>query len=1065
MSSAMSSPVKRWLLAALAIGVVIGVGPAGLTAPASAAQHPHDPDIIINTSGDRTSSVNGTATGGSVSGVQGVRYDVTTLGGAFVGTCTSNAIGTCAVPVTGGATYRVTQVSAPTGNTPAEDNYFISPALGVGATGSISRSGYNSIDVTVGTSNVTIPTPSTATSSVTVRSGRWAVSRYNPPPPTTCTRSVALLFDLSASITSSELADYKTSVTGFVRALLGTSTNVTLYTFGTAAPAPGAPNATFGPRNTLTTAGVNELVGRISGLTLPTTAQYTNWDAGIWQIAASGVHYNEAIVLTDGDPTAISANGLPDATGVATTRFRAVENGIFSANALKDEGTRVIAVGIADNAHPGSVDNLKAISGPEEGSDYFIIPFDSLDGLLTDLALAHCASLEIAKSAHPTTYDHVGQTITYTYHVTNTSPHDGFTLHGITVHDDRLGTITNCTPDTLAPGEVATCTATHVIDQADIDAGSVMNTAVATGETPNHDTVTSPPDDEIVTAVRHPDIEITKTAHPARYTVGETITYTYTVRNTGNVTLHDVMVIDSRLGAITDCDRAPPVTLAPGEEMTCHATHTATQADVDAGRIHNTATATGHPPGLPPVTDHDDAEVTAERHPAIDITKTATPTTFTGAGETITYSFVVTNTGNVTLHDVTVHDSSLGAITDCDRAAPVTLAPGAVMTCTASHVTTVADADAGSIHNTATATGRPEVGPPVTDEDSAEVIGTGRPGIEVTKAVAPTTFSAPGEMITYSYTVTNIGAVTLTGVTVIDSELGTIACTPATLTPGASATCPTATHVTTQADVDAGSIHNTVTATGTPPTGPNVSDEAQETVTGEQIPAIEIIKTASPQEYTRPGQVITYHFVVTNTGNVTLQNVTVTDTKLAAITHCDRMAPVTLVPGAAMTCIATHVTTQADVDAGSIANTATATGHPEVGPPVTDESPAEVTAGFAPSLEITKTASPLVYSMHGQLIAYTYTVSNTGNVTLRDIMLTDTRYGPIGCPLTTLAPGESTTCTFIHAISATDLDEGSIFNSSAATGHPPFGPPVRSKPAHATVVEEIIKLPEVPVTG
>jgi uncharacterized repeat protein (TIGR01451 family) len=273
-------------------------------------------------------------------------------------------------------------------------------------------------------------------------------------------------------------------------------------------------------------------------------------------------------------------------------------------------------------------------------------------------------------------------------------------------------------------------------------------------------------------------------------------------------------------------------------------------------------------------------------------------------------------------------------------------------------------------------------------------------------------------------------------------------------------TC-THTHITTQADVDAGSIKNAVIATGTPPTGPDVTDEAEETVAGGRTPGIEITKNASPQRYARPGQVIGYTYVVTNIGNMTLHNVTVTDNRLGPIT-CPHT---TLAPGASMSCHATHVTTQADVDAGSILNTATATGHPTVGPPVTDESTKRIAGGYGPSIEIAKTASPAVYSRHGQLITYTYTVSNTGNLTLRHITLIDTRYGMITCPHSTLAPGASMTCTFVHAITATDLDEGSVFNSAAATGHPPFGPPVQSEPAHATVVEKVITLPEVPVTG
>ena len=64
---------------------------------------------------------------------------------------------------------------------------------------------------------------------------------------------------------------------------------------------------------------------------------------------------------------------------------------------------------------------------------------------------------------------------------------------------------------------------------------------------------------------------------------------------------------------------------------------------------------------------------------------------------------------------------------------------------------------------------------------------------------------------------------------------------------------------------------------------------------------------------------------MTNTGNVTLHSVGVTDPMpgLSSVT-----CPIgTLAPGACETCTATYTTTQADVDAGSITNTGTAIGH------------------------------------------------------------------------------------------------------------------------------------------
>ena len=74
---------------------------------------------------------------------------------------------------------------------------------------------------------------------------------------------------------------------------------------------------------------------------------------------------------------------------------------------------------------------------------------------------------------------HVGQTIIYTYTVTNTGNVD---IKGpITVTDDKFGTITIPNSDTLSKGSSVTGTTTYKITQADIDAGSVSNLATATG--------------------------------------------------------------------------------------------------------------------------------------------------------------------------------------------------------------------------------------------------------------------------------------------------------------------------------------------------------------------------------------------------------------------------------------------------------------------------------------------------------------------------------------------------------------------------------------------------------
>ena len=71
-----------------------------------------------------------------------------------------------------------------------------------------------------------------------------------------------------------------------------------------------------------------------------------------------------------------------------------------------------------------------------------------------------------------------------------------------------------------------------------------------------------------------------------------------------------------------------------------------------------------------------------------------------------------------------------------------------------------------------------------------------------------------------------------------------------------------------------------------------------------------------------------------------------------------------------------------------------------------------------------KSASPAAYAAPGEIIDYTYTVTDTGNVTLHRIALTDNRLGPVTCAYTTLGPGQSMTCSAAHVTTQADVDAG-----------------------------------------
>ncbi len=194
--------------------------------------------------------------------------------------------------------------------------------------------------------------------------------------------------------------------------------------------------------------------------------------------------------------------------------------------------------------------------------------------------------------------------------------------------------------------------------------------------------------------------------------------------------------------------------------------------------------------------------------PTINVVKSALPTSVSAAGQVVAYSFLVTNTGNVSLTAVAVTDPLPGlSAVSCSVS---TLAPSVSTTCTASYTVTQDDVDAGSIANTATATGTPPVGPPVTDTGSATVTATKGPAVSITKSTTSTGFTAIGEQVPFTLTALNTGNVTLTNVVITDPNAVIGTCTPAapaTLAPGQSISCA-AVHTVTQADLTALVISN-----------------------------------------------------------------------------------------------------------------------------------------------------------------------------------------------------------------------------------------------------------------
>ena len=349
-------------------------------------------------------------------------------------------------------------------------------------------------------------------------------------------------------------------------------------------------------------------------------------------------------------------------------------------------------------------------------------------------------ALSVVKTASGTV-SKAGDQVLYSFLVTNTG---NVSLTGVGVTEGAFtgsGSLPSpsCPGTVLAAGAQMTCTTTYTLTQADVNAGSVANTATATGMDPGGSPVTSPESSASVTAAPAPGISLVKSASPsdqASFTVGQVITYSFLLTNTGNVSLTGVGVIE---GAFTgsgslSAPSCPGTVLAPGAQMTCTASYTLTQADVDAGTVRNTATATGTTPGGSPVTSPESqVDLPAAQNPALSVVKTASGT-LSNAGDQVSYSFLVTNTGNVTLSNVGVTDvftqggtGTMSTITcqppSCSGTS-TTLVPNQSATFTASYVTTEEDITGGTLKNTATATGTPPAGPNVTAQSEATVVAT-----------------------------------------------------------------------------------------------------------------------------------------------------------------------------------------------------------------------------------------------------------------------------------------------------------------------------------------------------
>ncbi|EKB47550.1 hypothetical protein B879_03850 [Cecembia lonarensis LW9] len=209
-------------------------------------------------------------------------------------------------------------------------------------------------------------------------------------------------------------------------------------------------------------------------------------------------------------------------------------------------------------------------------------------------------SLSLSKTADKTSVAAAGEEIVYTLTVTNNG---NVTIEDVIIVDDKVNVNENV--GDLAPGESATVTVTYIVSQADMDAGSIVNVATVSGTDPKgEDTDTE--DGVTVDTEKAARLTVTKTVDSPTFTeIGQVLTYTITVKNTGSVSLSNISVVDPLTGFEASIE-----SLAPGEEEVFTTTYTIALKDLENGSVVNTVLATGTDPDGEEVTDED--SVTSE---------------------------------------------------------------------------------------------------------------------------------------------------------------------------------------------------------------------------------------------------------------------------------------------------------------------------------------------------------------------------------------------------------------------------------------------------------------------
>jgi uncharacterized repeat protein (TIGR01451 family) len=541
-------------------------------------------------------------------------------------------------------------------------------------------------------------------------------------------------------------------------------------------------------------------------------------------------------------------------------------------------------------------------------------------------------------------------------------------LTNVVVRNDAQDKAVVFGPTNLAPGEILFFTGKYAVPT---DAcGPWIDTLTATATSTCGLDVTNSATAQCPALIRS-GIDVVKTCPVTNVPPGGVLIYSGSVSNFGNVSLTNVVVRNNAQdGAIV----FGPTNLTPGQILLFTGSYV-TPAD-QCGPWVDTLTATATTKCGVNVTNTATAICPALITSGINVRKSC-PATNVPPGGLLIFSGVVSNTGNVTLTNVTVVNNQPQLNTPVFG--PATLAPGQAFAFTNSYTTPLDQC--GPWVDTLTARGTTKCGVNVTNNNTAVCTAVTAPAIRVTKS-CPTNATAPGDLLVFSGTVSNAGNITLVNVTVVDNQPSpnTPVLGPITLAPGEVRTFSAGYRAPTDT---CGPLIDTLTARGTSICGVSVTNTATASCPVITTPRISITKNC-PTQPTPFGGLLVYSGVVSNSGNVRLTNVYVFDNKPTNNTPV--LGPTNLAVGQSIRFTNSYFVHDEDC-CGPYADMLTATGADAcTGSNVLKTATAVCQGITYPCLNITRTCptGPIVL---GQPIAFSGIVSNCGNTVLSNVVV------------------------------------------------------------------------------